>query len=226
MSDAFLKIDLELGKHYWMRRRSTGKWNFVLCDNSPGKGLIVVPLSDTTEFMMRVSDINGYVFEFRELRPPTDDIGETPINPVKGQLWTNPLTLEHFIFDESGWIECKGNIEVPLGFCEYKGGIFPHNGIAESEEVIREWFEWHDQHSNTKGKKYVHDGRNDLFVFNLLDSILDKTGKCIIEAAEHDIIYLSVHLEDLVGRIDSYDVHRMVSCGVMIGDDDNLEMYV
>ena len=58
--------------------------------------------------------------------------------------------------------------------------------------------------------------RPDLHAFLLLDE-LQPNGKCIIGAVNHDIIYLSINIDDL--QITEEQILELVRCGIMYEED-------
>jgi hypothetical protein len=67
--------------------------------------------------------------------------------------------------------------------------------------------------------------RSDLRAFTLLNKLVPGTGD-IIDAAEHDQIWLSVSLEDLAKVATEEDVIVLVRCGVIIDENhDCLSMF-
>lgn len=108
---------------------------------------------------------------------------------------------------------------------ENEGHLIPRMGLAESEEDIREWFDWFREYDNRSYfTKFEIEGRKDLIAFNLLNNLIPSNSD-IVEGAAHDVIFLSVTLEDLIGKIVADDVRKLVGCGVHIGDY-GLEMFV
>lgn len=67
--------------------------------------------------------------------------------------------------------------------------------------------------------------RPDIHAFILLNEIYPNT-RDMVSAAEHDIIYLDVSLEDLADKITPEQVCDLVRCGVMIEDEEYLAMFV
>lgn len=66
--------------------------------------------------------------------------------------------------------------------------------------------------------------RPDLHAFMLLDELFPGE-KDIVSAAEHDMIYLGVDIED-VCKLTDHQILELVRCGVMLGrDDDSLYMF-
>lgn len=62
------------------------------------------------------------------------------------------------------------------------------------------------------------DRREDLHVFNLLDSILPGTTD-IVAAAEHDVIFLGVDVDQLSKAATEEQVRELMRCGVMFDTD-------
>lgn len=66
--------------------------------------------------------------------------------------------------------------------------------------------------------------RRDLHVFLLLDKLIPDKSRDIIAAAEHDMIYLEGHLEEIAEVITDEQIEELAHCGVFI--DDGLSMFV
>ncbi len=98
------------------------------------------------------------------------------------------------------------------------------NEIASSISEIEYLFSWFAENSSSVDRIVIK-GRSDLFAFNLLGSLVEGSG-CIIAAAEHDIIYLNIQVNQLVGKITKYQIGQLKECGIRVGSDGVLEMFV
>ena len=68
--------------------------------------------------------------------------------------------------------------------------------------------------------------RKDLCAFLILDRLMPNNSRDIVEAAEHDMIYLDADLDELAQVATANDIMALQACGVMYSDhDDSLTMY-
>lgn len=93
---------------------------------------------------------------------------------------------------------------------------------------VRELFEKHNE-------EYLEDERiqnpvtqrSDLNAFLRLNQICPESTSHIVNAAEHDEIFLEPSLEDLAeANITEDDVIYLIRCGVRLSDFDGLSMFV
>lgn len=92
---------------------------------------------------------------------------------------------------------------------------------------LQELFEKHeDEHGDFHLVDNKRSQRHDLHAFMLLDELLPGTER-IVSAAEHDEIFLSVGLEDLVtSGITEEQVIELIRCRVRLSSFDSLCMFV
>ena len=68
--------------------------------------------------------------------------------------------------------------------------------------------------------------RPDIHAFLVLDEIFPSSGRDIVSAASHDVIYLEIDGDELDRLLDS-EILEIVRCGVMYdGENDCLSMFV
>lgn len=67
--------------------------------------------------------------------------------------------------------------------------------------------------------------RPDLCAFLLLERLLPGDGACIVDAAEHDEIWLDVDADELARVATREDIRTLVRCGVRL-DGDSLAMFI
>lgn len=66
--------------------------------------------------------------------------------------------------------------------------------------------------------------RRDIAAFLLLDKLVPDGDTDIIEAASHDVVWLSINVEKLAEVATEEDILYLYRCGVRLGDD-TLEMF-
>lgn len=95
----------------------------------------------------------------------------------------------------------------------------------ELVEQLVEWFEKHTETHHLAGWEKRTD-RADLIGFKLLNTLVPGQ-RDIIAAAEHDMIWLSIELEDLAGVASEDDVIALLRCGILYdADRESLYMHV
>ena len=93
-------------------------------------------------------------------------------------------------------------------------------------EKLEQLFEKHNDEflkfDRIESPKYSN--RPDLSAFLLLAELCQDTGD-IIGAAEHDVIYLSTKMEDILPVITEEHIVYLTRCGVMLSEFDCLSMF-
>lgn len=88
-----------------------------------------------------------------------------------------------------------------------------------------------DDFKNMPESEKLHK-REDLHAFLLLDKIFERMASQknktsdIIQAAEHDIIYLSIDLDNIAATITKEEIISLAKAGVCFTEYDGLYMYV
>lgn len=92
------------------------------------------------------------------------------------------------------------------------------------EKVFSELFESDEYLKFERIQNPLH-RRRDIAAFILLDKLVPSGSDDIIEAAGHDVVWLSINVEKLAEVATEEDILYLYRCGVRLGDDDCLEMY-
>ena len=93
------------------------------------------------------------------------------------------------------------------------------NLLMEGKMTLEEMFEkYDDEYLNFERVDEPLHSRPDICAFILLDRLLPNPGRDIVDAAEHDEIFLDVDIDKLEGVATEADILTLVRCGVRYGE--------
>ena len=98
--------------------------------------------------------------------------------------------------------------------------------IDLSDTVFDRWKKYDKEYLNFKAVEPKFSSRSDIHAFILLNQLQPDTTD-IIDAAEHDVIFLNIDVDKLMETITTAQLIELIRCGVRYDEENNsLSMFV